>query len=77
MLVADRETKAPFDPGRRTWLRVREAAMDNGLICYPSGGCIDGKRGDHIVLAPPYNLTEAQAGEIVEKLSAAISAAIA
>jgi len=50
--------------------------MERGLICYPSGGCIDGKRGDHIILAPPYNLTEAQAGEIVDKLAAALSAAI-
>jgi adenosylmethionine-8-amino-7-oxononanoate aminotransferase len=76
-MVADRETKAPLDPARKTWLRLREAAMERGLICYPSGGCIDGKSGDHIVLAPPYNLTEAQAGEIVDKLSAALSAAIA
>ncbi len=76
-MVADRETKAPFDPGRKIWLRLREAAMDRGLICYPSGGCIDGKSGDHIILAPPYNLTEVQIGEIVDKLSTALSAAIA
>ncbi|HVY98147.1 MAG TPA: aspartate aminotransferase family protein [Dongiaceae bacterium] len=76
-IVADRETKAPFDPGRRTWLRLREAAMERGLICYPSGGCIDGASGDHVILAPPYNLTEAQTGEIVDKLAAALGAAIA
>jgi len=76
-MVADRETKAPFDPARKTWLRLREAAMEGGLICYPSGGCIDGKQGDHIILAPPYNLTEAQIGEIVEKLGAALAAATA
>jgi adenosylmethionine-8-amino-7-oxononanoate aminotransferase len=76
-MVADRETKAPFDPARKTWLRLREAAMERGLICYPGGGCIDGKQGDHIVLAPPYNLTEAQVGEIVEKLSAALAVATA
>ena len=75
-LVADRETKEPFDPARRTWLRLREAAMERGLICYPSGGCIDGRRGDHIVLAPPYNLTQMQADEIVAKLAPALAAAI-
>jgi adenosylmethionine-8-amino-7-oxononanoate aminotransferase len=51
--------------------------MERGLICYPSGGCIDGRRGDHVILAPPYNLTEPQATEIVEKLGAALAAAIA
>jgi adenosylmethionine-8-amino-7-oxononanoate aminotransferase len=76
-MVADRETKAPFDPARKTWLRLREAAMERGLICYPGGGSIDGKQGDHIVLAPPYNLTEAQAGEIVDKLAAALAVATA
>ena len=76
-MVADRETKAPFDPARKTWLRLREAALARGLICYPSGGCIDGKSGDHIILAPPYNVTEPQIGEIVDKLSAALDAAIA
>jgi hypothetical protein len=76
-MVADRETKAPFDPARKTWLRLREAAMERGLICYPSGGCIDGKRGDHIILAPPYNLTAPQVTEVVDKLAAAIGAAIA
>jgi adenosylmethionine-8-amino-7-oxononanoate aminotransferase len=76
-LVADRETKAPLDPARKTWLRLREAAMERGLICYPSGGCIDGRRGDHVILAPPYNLTEGQAGEIVEKLAPALAAALA
>ncbi len=51
--------------------------MERGLICYPSGGCIDGKQGDHIILAPPYNLTEAQVGEIVEKLGSALAVATA
>jgi adenosylmethionine-8-amino-7-oxononanoate aminotransferase len=74
-LVADRETKAPLDPARKTWLRLREAALERGLICYPSGGCVDGLQGDHIILAPPYTLTEAQLEEIVEKLGAALAAA--
>lgn len=76
-MVADRETKAPFDPARKTWLRLREAAMERGLICYPGGGAIDGKQGDHIVLAPPYNLAEAQVDEIVDKLAAALAVATA
>ncbi|HEY4164340.1 MAG TPA: aspartate aminotransferase family protein [Dongiaceae bacterium] len=75
-LVADRETKQTLDPSRKTWLRFRQAAMAHGLICYPSGGCVDGKQGDHIILAPPYNVTPAQIDEIVNKLGVALGEAL-
>ena len=71
-LVADRETKEPLDPVLKIHNKVQQAAMNNGLLCYGMGGTIDGRRGDHILLAPPYNLKEAQQHEVVEKLSAAI-----
>lgn len=45
--------------------------MDNGLLCYGMGGTIDGRRGDHVLIAPPYNLNESQQKEVVEKFSAA------
>jgi hypothetical protein len=67
-LVADRETKASFDPAKKTWLKIRQTAMEEGLLCYPSGGCVDGKNGDHIILAPAYNIADSQIVEIVEKL---------
>ena len=60
-LVADRATKEAFDPtlkllragaARRRWTR--------GLSVYPMGGTIDGKRGDHVVIAPPYIATAAR-----------------
>ncbi|MDY0883516.1 aspartate aminotransferase family protein [Dongia soli] len=71
-LVADRESKACFDPAKRIWLKIRQTAMEQGLMCYPSGGCVDGRNGDHIVLAPPYNITDSQLDELVDKLSLAI-----
>lgn len=52
-LVADRATKAPFDPNLRLHECVKAAAMENGLLCYPAGGTIDGRSGDHVLLAPP------------------------
>jgi hypothetical protein len=67
-LVADRESKATFDPAKKTWLKIRQTAMEEGLLCYPSGGCVDGKNGDHIVLAPAYNMPDRQIDEIVGKL---------
>ena len=71
-LVADRETKAPFDPSLKLFMRVREQAMANGLICYPVGGNVDGTRGDIVILAPPYNCTDAELQEIVEKTARSV-----
>ncbi|SMH30554.1 aspartate aminotransferase family protein [Maritimibacter sp. HL-12] len=75
-LVADRSSKAPFDPARKLHAKVKAAAMEAGLICYPMGGTIDGQRGDHILLAPPFIISDDQIGELVDKLSTAIEAAL-
>ena len=76
-LVSDRETRAPFDAARKLHARVKALAFEAGLICYPMGGTIDGQRGDHILLAPPYIIDDAQIDELVEKLSGAIRGALA
>jgi len=76
-LVADRVTKQPFDPGQRLNAKVKQRAMGNGLLCYPMGGTIDGVRGDHVLLAPPFIVTEAHLDELVDKLGRAVDAAIA
>jgi adenosylmethionine-8-amino-7-oxononanoate aminotransferase len=75
-LVADRETKAPFDPKLKLWNRVRRAGFEEGFVCYPSGGCIDGVSGDHVVLAPPFILTDSQVDEVVDKLGKSLERAI-
>src|SRR5688572_27970568 len=72
-LVADRATKAPFDPKLRMHARVKREALDAGLLCYPMGGTLDGQRGDHILLAPPYIVEEAQLDELVDTLAMAIT----
>ncbi len=66
-LVADRASKAPFDPELQLFARVRERAFDNGLICYPMGGNVDGVRGDQVILSPPYTATRAELDEIIDK----------
>lgn len=68
-LVADRETKAPLDPAKKTHGAVQRLAMENGLLCYGMGGTIDGKRGDHVLFAPPYNLQLAEQQELVERFA--------
>ena len=75
-LVEDRETKAPLDPARGTAAKVKKAAFEAGLICYPMAGTIDGKRGDHILLAPPFIIEDAQIGELADKLAGAVAAVV-
>ena len=76
-LVADRETKAPFDPSRKIAGKIKAAAFEAGLICYPMSGTIDGQNGDHVLLAPPFIISDTQIDELVTKLSGAIETALA
>ncbi len=69
--VEDRETKAPFSPDRAIHKALKRATFKAGLVCYPMGGTIDGQRGDHILLAPPFILNDAHIDEIVSKLDEA------
>jgi hypothetical protein len=75
--VRDRASTAPFPPELRLNQRVKDAAMARGLMVYPIGGTIDGKNGDHVVLAPPYTIEDRHVDEIVDKLARAIDAATA
>ncbi|MEP7302740.1 MAG: aspartate aminotransferase family protein [Caldimonas sp.] len=75
-LVADRATKTPFDPASKLHARVRAEAMARGLMVYPTGGTIDGERGDHVLLAPPFIVSDDELDAIVERLRQSIDAAI-
>jgi adenosylmethionine-8-amino-7-oxononanoate aminotransferase len=74
-LVEDRSTKTPFDPQRKLHARVKQAAMARGLLVYPGGGTIDGRRGDHVLIAPPFIIDTAAIEQVVERLGDAIDAA--
>jgi adenosylmethionine-8-amino-7-oxononanoate aminotransferase len=75
-LVADRSSKRPFDSELGLAAKVKSAAQDIGLICYPASGTADRGLGDHVVLAPPYIIDDRHIGEIVEKLDRAFSACL-
>ena len=75
-LVEDRDSKVPFDPSRGIAGKIKKAAFEAGLICYPMAGTIDGRSGDHVLLAPPFIIEDAQLDELVDKLSGAIDAAL-
>ncbi|MCA0241499.1 MAG: aspartate aminotransferase family protein [Proteobacteria bacterium] len=71
-LVRDRETKAPFDPALKLHARIKAQAFANGLMVYPMGGTIDGRLGDHVLIAPPFISTAADIDEIVDRLARSI-----
>ncbi|WP_341887335.1 aspartate aminotransferase family protein [Variovorax sp. YR752] len=75
-LVADRADKRPFDPSARLHAAVRAQAMAEGLMVYPMGGTIDGRLGDHVLLAPPFIVGDDDLEQIVVRLQRAIDAAI-
>ncbi|MBE0452939.1 MAG: aspartate aminotransferase family protein [Roseovarius sp.] len=71
-IVEDRATKTPFAPERAINKALKTAAFEAGLICYPMGGTIDGRQGDHVLLAPPFIIDDTQIAELVDKLSTAL-----
>lgn len=71
-LVADRESKRPFDPSQGVAGKIKKTAFAEGLICYPMSGTRDGKHGDHILLAPPFIIEDAQIDELITKLGRAL-----
>jgi adenosylmethionine-8-amino-7-oxononanoate aminotransferase len=76
-LVRDPKTRAPFPADRGLSFDIGQRAFADGLICYPCSGNVDGVTGDTIILAPPYNASDTELEEITEKLTRAVSGALA
>jgi adenosylmethionine-8-amino-7-oxononanoate aminotransferase len=74
-LVQDRTSQQWFDPARKVHAAIRREAMARGLMVYPMGGTVDGQRGDHVLLAPPFVATEAELQMVVDRLKEAIDSA--
>ncbi|MBV8613816.1 MAG: aminotransferase class III-fold pyridoxal phosphate-dependent enzyme, partial [Acetobacteraceae bacterium] len=74
--VADRASRAVFDPALRVNERVARAVLAEGAATYPMGGTIDGRQGDHIIVAPPYIVTEDDIAEIVDRVGRGVEAAL-
>jgi len=75
-LVEDRASKRPFDPSRKVNAAIKKEAMARGLMVYPMGGTIDGVTGDHVLLAPPFIVTQEDVDRIVDRLGEAVDAAV-
>ena len=76
-MVADPQTKAPFDAALGVNGRIRTEGLRRGLICYPSGGHVDGSSGDTVILAPPFNASDAELDEIADKMVAVLETVVA
>jgi adenosylmethionine-8-amino-7-oxononanoate aminotransferase len=76
-LVQDRQHKNPFAVERKLFFKIRAQALENGLICYPVGGNVDGVAGDVVILAPPYNVTTEELEEIVDKTEKSVRQVLA
>jgi hypothetical protein len=72
--VADRETRAPFPPERHFAQVVCDRAFDAGVSLYPGSGGVDGVTGDHLMVAPPFVITEAEIDEVVDVLHESVLA---
>ena len=70
--VADKQTKEPFHTSFKLASKLKKAAFQEGLICYPMPGTRDGKTGDHILLAPPFIATEHELEDAIKRLVAAV-----
>ncbi|HET9205972.1 MAG TPA: aspartate aminotransferase family protein, partial [Burkholderiaceae bacterium] len=76
-LVQDRTRKATFDPQLKLHARIKAQAMARGLMVYPMGGTIDGRHGDHVLLAPPFIIGDGELDALTERLAGAVDAALA
>lgn len=70
--VKSKETKEPFAPEAQFAAKVGAACAERGVLVYTMQGCVDGYRGDHLLIAPPVVITEEQIGWAVEKVKAAV-----
>lgn len=75
-LVADRDSRRPFDADLKLADLVRARTLQEGLICYPVSGTIDGVHGDVVIIAPPYNASDAELDEIADKLGRGLRLAL-
>ncbi len=76
-LVADRDTRRPFAPETQVAARLKDVAQANGLLCYPTSGTADGVRGDHVIIAPPYIITESEIDLAVDLLARSLDETLA
>ena len=69
--VRNKATREPFPRESNIAERMRQAAFQRGVLTYPGQGCVDGARGDHLLLAPPFIVTAEECRMIAEAIAGA------
>ena len=75
-IVKDKATKNPFDPSLKVNAKLKANALAEGLMCYPMGGSVDGKNGDHVMFSPPFIMDDSHVDEIITKFKKAFDTTI-
>jgi adenosylmethionine-8-amino-7-oxononanoate aminotransferase len=70
--VKDKATREPFAREENIAERIRQAALGENVLTYPTQGCVDGTRGDHLLLAPPFTISAEESATIASALKSAI-----
>ena len=71
--VKDKATREPFAKSENIAEKIRQAAVTEGVLTYPTQGCVDGHRGDHILLAPPFTISEDECAVAGNAVSSALA----
>ena len=72
--MKDKETKEPFNSKLGVSRGIVDLAKspEFNMTFYPGAGGVDGVNGDHIIIAPPFTVTEQDIDHIVEVISAVV-----
>ena len=72
--VQNKKSKEPFDPKLNIAKRINLTGLSKkwSMSFYPSQGTVDGIRGDHVIIAPAYNITSADVEHIVSTIQGVI-----
>jgi len=70
--VKDKATREPFPKKENIAEKIRQAALEENVLTYPTQGCVDGVRGDHLLLAPPFTISAEESAIIAGALQNAV-----
>jgi adenosylmethionine-8-amino-7-oxononanoate aminotransferase len=71
--VKDKAARAPFPREQNIAEKIRQACLEENMLTYPTQGCVDGLRGDHILLAPPFTISPEECALIARALQSALA----
>jgi adenosylmethionine-8-amino-7-oxononanoate aminotransferase len=71
--VKDKGTREPFTKSENVAEKIRQACLEENVLTYPTQGCVDGLRGDHVLLAPPFTISREESALIPRALQSALA----